>query len=50
MCNVTAQKFFAPGQLCITLNQTRALINNPFGSWRLLLGIYINYMHNIINI
>ena len=41
MCNVTALEFFTPGQLCITLNQTRALINNPLGSWRLLLGIYI---------
>ena len=39
-CNVTDQSEFVPGEVCITLNQSRALVNNPEGNWNVLLGTY----------
>ena len=39
MCDVRAQDKVVPGEICITLNQSQALVTNPIGSWGVLLGI-----------
>ena len=41
MCSVTEQRLFVPGELCITVNQTRELVTNPVGSWGLVLSTYL---------